>query len=380
MGDFVKRIVIVEPNHCHEEVLSPWIELLRRNYDLYVVAPQTLFDIDIMSATSEYYHAVPFIKVFPKSRFVRVMGIFRKYFVIRKHVDQIDPVLVLFNSVPTLLDALIVSLLFRKRLKIQVIHNFQNYFSPAGRFLYRAFDASLVISEQVYHYVKAHHPDFKRLDYVLPIFFNDFLKATGSQLPSVSMDMECLKLGVFGSIQDARRNYRGLLDEIKRMHDAYGKLRFRIYLVGKAPQWLQDELKLNCLERVVEIYQTFVPFKKMFEILAEMDIVLFLIDNQVHNAQYYNRYKITGTSTLMKAFKKAGASSTDFPVDDLLVDCCYFYQSVDIGSLLSRINNGEISLADIQSKVAKYGQKQEYCFSTQQARLVSMIQRVTGMV
>ncbi|NTU73519.1 glycosyltransferase family 4 protein [Candidatus Roizmanbacteria bacterium] len=376
----MKRIVIVEPNHSHEEVLSPLIQLLRCDYNIHVVAPQTLFDIDILSATSEYYHAVPFIKVFPKSRIVRVMGIIHKYFIIRKLVDQIDPVVVLFNSVPTLLDAFLVSFLFRKRLKIQVIHNFQNYFSTVGKLLYRTFDGSLVISEQVYHYVKAHHPDFKGIDYVLPIYFDDFLKAIGSQLPSVSMDVECLKLGVFGSIQDARRNYSGLLDSLKRMHDASGMLRFRIYLVGKAPQWLQDEIKSNGLEHVVEIYQTFVPFRKMFEILAEMDIVLFLIDNHVHNAQYYNRYKITGTSTLMKAFKKAGASSTDFPVDDLLVDCCYFYQSVDIGNFLSRINNGEISLADIQCKVVKYGQEQEFCFSTQQARLVSMIQRVTGIV
>lgn len=370
------RICLVEPCHSHEEVLYPWIELLRGQYDISVVAPQSLLNVDLLRETATFYNAAPYINALPKSRVWRLLGIFHRYVAILKTVDRIDPAVVIFNSVPTLLDAVLVACLFGKHRKIQVIHNFQNYLSPAARVLYRAFDGNLLISEQVYRYVKEHHPEFENLDYVLPIFFDGFLKSVGVYPTAVRQDAQGLKLGVFGAIEDERRNYRGLLRAIREIVATTSRTNFRVYLAGKASPKIQTYIKEHKLENVVMYYTEFVPFLAMFQLLAEMDMVLFLIDGEVKNSKYYNKYKISGTSTLMKAFKKAGVSSTDFSVDESLFGRCFFYSGTDIKSFLDMIDHGKINIMDIRKKVETCKGGMEFSFEQQQARLFSMIQRV----
>jgi hypothetical protein len=129
----------------------------------------------------------------------------------------------------------------------------------------------------------------------------------------------------------------------------------------------------------VEHYTEFVPFREMFEKLAEMDIVLFLVDNEVGNARHYNRYKISGTSTLIKAFRKACACSTDFPVDDSLADKSFYYEGSDIGSLLKRIADGTIRSGDVRQKTARYGDQTLFSLPHQRAGLVALVNEVAGM-
>jgi hypothetical protein len=183
-----------------------------------------------------------------------------------------------------------------------------------------------------------------------------------------------LKVGVFGSIEDDRRNYSGLLAAIKSFTPISQQVGFRVYLVGKAPQKVRDYIQGNHLENLIEFYPDFVPFRRMFLLLAEMDIVLFLIDRTVKNSKHYNRYKITGTSTLLKAFKKAGASSSDFPVDDTLGDKCFYYPGSDVGGFLRQISEGTITKDDIRKRTAAYEGQTVFSFAEQQGRLVSAIQ------
>lgn len=374
----MKRIALVEPNHSHEEVLFPLIELLRGVCEVHVIAPQSLLDVDLLHDTRHLYRAAAYIPALPQSRIGRRLGVGRRYAAIRKAVDRIGPDLVLFNSVPSRVDELCVAWFFRSHPKIRVIHNFQNCLAPLGRLLYSAFDGNLVISEQVYRYVSAHHPHFKRLGYVLPIFFGGF-KAAAASRPAVRKPAGgCVKLGVFGSIEQDRRNYRGLLDALSQWRGRADGANFHVHLVGKAPAWLQAEIQRNDLQKIVTIYGRFVPFREMFDLFDDMDLVLFLIDDSVANACHYNRYKISGTSTLMKAFPKAGASSTDFALDDALKPRCYFYEGRNVQSLLEQIARGEITGETIQAKLEANASVPEYSFQRQRAMLVEMIEKAMG--
>ncbi|MEI6515781.1 MAG: hypothetical protein WCO77_07380, partial [bacterium] len=258
----MQRIALVEPNHSHEEVLFPLTELLRDRSDVYVVAPQTLLDVDLMRGMSSSCHAVPYINALPATRAGRIVGVLDKYSAIKKSMERIDPELIIFNSVPTLLDAALISLYFGKWRKIQVIHNFQNYLLPGAQSLYKLFDGNLVISEQVFRYIQEHHPDFHHLDYVLPIFFDGFRVENDAE-PGVEMGKpDYLTLGVFGAIEEDRRNYHGLLQAIKQVAATSHSPRFRIYLAGKAPLWLQQEVQKYHLENIVKIFSEFLPFKE----------------------------------------------------------------------------------------------------------------------
>ncbi len=369
------RVCLVEPQHSHEEVLFPLIELLREKCDLCVIAPHSLLAVDLLSRTSHLYRARGFTPDSGKGASGRLLGRFRSYCAIRGAVRDEGPDLVIFNSTYSLADAALLACLFRAQKKIQIIHNLQQFLAPGMGLLYRAFDANLVISEQVHKYVTGRHSEFSDLDYVLPIFFDGFLPGCPDRAHKGAHPC-CLKLGVFGTIEDSRRNYSGLLNAVRAIAQDNEAPGFKIHLVGRAPAEIQAYIAEHRLEKVISYFTKFVPFSEMFQLLADMDIVLFLIDGEVRNAKHYNKYKISGTSTLMKAFKKAGAASTDFAVDDSLADKCFQYPGSDIGSLLRLIAAGGITAEQVYAKEALYRADGEFSFAHQQERLLSLVQRV----
>lgn len=371
----MQHVAIIEPAHSHEEVILPQIELLQGSFKLSVIAPQSLLDVDLLSRTAHLYHPYAFRTVDARSRVRKGLGKLRNYFAIGEVIKQINPDVIIFNSTYSLPEVALIHCLFKKYRKIQIIHEFQKFLPAPARWLYQAFDVNLVISEQVHRYITKNHREFSDLDYFLPIFFDSFLVNgnCGGSLPQEPDPY--LKLGVFGSIDDDRRNYRGLLDALRSLGIPLEKARFRVYLVGKSPLGVQAYINKHNLQGAVEYYTEFVSFRKMFDLFNEMDIVLFLIDRDVKTYRNYNRYKISGTSSLIKAFRKAGAASTDFLVDASLSDKCFYYDGTDIKSLLRQIDEGHITAEDVRLKTEKYDQERMFSFVSQQARLVSALQR-----
>jgi glycosyltransferase involved in cell wall biosynthesis len=372
----MKLIALVEPMHSHEEVLYPWIELLHGKFEVHVVAPQSLLAGDLLHETRHLYQSSAFSVASRGSRLQKLMGIYKKYKTIKHCVDKINPQLVIINTVATLLDAVLILWMLRKYNKIQVIHNFQAYMPIPCRFIYKSFDSNIVLSEQVYRYITQCHPAFDKLNYVLPIFFKDFISADIKNTQTPSQCNHPLKIGVFGTIDQRRKNYNGLIDALECVNKSARDLRFHVYLIGKDVHNIAKKIKRNGLEDAVTTYNGFIPFQKSFALLRQMDLVLFLIDNTVPNARYYNRFKISGTSILMKIFKKVGVSSTDFIMDESLISRCFFYDKTDIKGFLVRLNNGSISDADILAKVANLSDESEYSFERQQSKLISIIEGV----
>jgi hypothetical protein len=358
-------------------VLFPLIELLRGDSEVHVVAPKALFEIDLLSSTRHLYTAWPLKRDYVATRWRGLAGLVRKYRAIRRTVGEIRPEFILFNSTYRRFERFLIVWWLRGFPKGQVIHEFQHFLKIGGHWLYDRFDVNVVISEQVFGYVQTHHPEFAGLDYFLPIFFDDFIAAVGGSPPSPSPDGSTVKLGVFGSIDGWRRNYRGLLDAVWATTAGRAEPQFELFLVGKAPLWLQREIRQHRSGAIVQSYPEFVPFQRMFELLAEVDLVLFLIDGSVGNSQLYNRYKISGTSTLMKAFKTAGACSTEFLVDESLADRCFFYEGADVQSLLTLINEGKLTRADIATKLLSAAEPANMGLEDQRARLVGLIARAS---
>jgi hypothetical protein len=372
------KICLVEPCHSHEEVLFPLIELLRDDYDVTVLAPQSLLDVDLLSRTRALYRAVPFTWDQKATKWRRLLRLPGKYLQIRRLIASSRPDLVLFNSTYTWVDLLLIACLFGHLPKAQIVHEFQPFLRPGMRWLYNRFGLSLVISEEVFDYVSKRHPNYPSLDYFLPIYFSAFEQACRHEAPAEKGAEKPLQLGVFGSVDKARRNYDGLLQSLAAWSRLGRKACFQIHLVGKLPAEYRDFIRANRIEHLVRYSDTFVPFDAMFETLQSVDIVLFLIDASVRDCDVYNRYKITGSSTLIKGFKKVCASSRDFRVDATLTDTCVYYDGAQVEQLFAQIESGQITRDLIRAMEARYAGAEYLQKGRQQARLVGALRRLSG--
>ena len=179
-ADTRKRVCLIEPRHNHEEVAFPIVSLLRDHYEVHVIAPQSLLDVDLLRYTRHLFRGEPIEWDSAVPRWRRLGMMRRNYALIREIVDAIAPEFVIFNSTYSLPDLLQIVTTFRGVRKVQVIHEFRQFLWPGMRRLFAQFDLNLVISEDVQRYVVGHHPEFSALQYVLPIHFDGFLGAEGA--------------------------------------------------------------------------------------------------------------------------------------------------------------------------------------------------------
>jgi hypothetical protein len=127
---------------------------------------------------------------------------------------------------------------------------------------------------------------------------------------------------------------------------------------------------------VVRHYEEFVSFEEMFRVLRTVDIVLFLVDSSVRDCAVYNRYKITGSSTLIKGFRKACAASRDFQIDEILADKCFYYDGSHIEELFDALANGSINREAVRKMEARYDGMTILSREEQKKRLVGALKRV----
>jgi hypothetical protein len=372
-------ICLIEPCHSHEEVLFPLIELLRDDYDVAVLAPQSLLNVDLLSRTRGLYRAIPFEWNQRSAKWRRLLSLPGKYLKIRRLVKALRPDFVLFNSTYTWLDLLLIVTLFDFLPKAQIIHEFQVFLRPGMRWFYKQFNLNLVISEEVFESVRRTHPEYAGLDYVLPIFFTGFeaacARATGEESAASGAPMV---LGVFGTVDKTRRNYEGLFQSLTAWKQAGRPHCFCVEIVGKLPAEYRALIRERGLEPLVRYSESFVPFEEMFETLRRVDVVLFLIDASVRDCDVYNHLKITGSSTLIKGFRKVCAVSRDFRVDALLADKCLFYEGAQLERLFEDIASGRVNREAIRALETRYERDAILTAGAQRARLVAALARASG--
>jgi hypothetical protein len=367
------QICIVEPSLNHEEVILPQIELLRDSFAVSVLASPKLLATDLLSSTADLYRPIPLLTGSEGGRLGRFVSLPLKYSEIKKVVTRNVPDVVIFNTVSTVFDLALIAILFRNQKKVQIAHNFQRFVRSPWKQFYKAFDLNLVLSEEVHNYITTAHPECGSVDYFLPIFFDNFRTRQPSQDNRVTQNSNRLKIGVFGSIDDQRRNYSGLLTSLADIRRSGKAIRFDLYLVGKIPTKYLKFIREQGLTDIVRYYEEYVSYADMFTLLESMDLVMFLVDSQVHNHKHYNRYKITGTSTLVKSFRKACVSSTDFAVDGMLADKCFYYSHSNIQEFNDQIAAGDIFRETVKAKVARYADNRLFDFDVQRQRFTASI-------
>jgi glycosyltransferase involved in cell wall biosynthesis len=369
------KICLVEPCDSHYEVLLPLIDLLHDDYDIYVIAPQAVFDMDLIRRVSHLYEGIPIEWNQQSTRLRRSLRMPGKYRDIRRIVDSIRPEVVLFNSSYRTPDMLLIAWHLRGIRKAHIIHNFQYFLGWGMPWLFRQFDLSLVISEEVQRYVVGRHPQYRTLDYFLPIYF-DLFTASSAAADSLPAPDGPMQLGVFGHIAQFRRNYDGLFESLAAWRQSGRETNFLLHLVGGLPPRYRDFIANHDLGDMVRCYDSYVSFEEMFRVLRSVDIVLFLIDRTVDNYKTYNRYKLSGSSCLIKGLRKVCASSRDFPIDAVLADKCFYYDGAQVEQLFEMIVNGSIDKTFVREMESRFAAEPTLSRDYQKSRLVSALKRI----
>lgn len=372
-------VCIVEPSDSHDNDVFAQIELLREHCEVHIVIPECILERDLFRQTSSLYRVQPLKEQPRSSRLKRLALLPAKYWRIKRYCQEIRSAAIIFNTIYTPADLNLIGALFPRNLSFQVIHNYQRFLKPWMRRYLARFSGNFVLSEEVFEHIQKTHPPAINLGFFLPIFFESFRKTCRGRSAPWKDGCATFNLGVFGGVDQARRNYQGLIESVRRFKASGKPVNFRLHLVGTAPASFVHMLHEAKLTDVVSVYG-FTSYADMFALVEHMDIVLFLIDSQVTGHNLYNRYKVTGTSVMLKAFHKVGASSDEFPVDKLLADTTYFYPGQDLGVLFKQIALGEIGKDQIRAREARYKDKSLLTFENQQTRLLSALRISTGAV
>lgn len=365
------RVCLVEPSLSHEEVIGPQIELLHGLADVHVIAPARLLEVDLLRGLGSHFRAHPLSGHVGRGNLAQVLRLPLLYARIRRICADIRPDAIVFNTTFNVCDLALIAALFPRRQTCQIIHNYQQFLRPPGRLFRNWFARNLVLSEEVFEYIVRTHGAHDRLAWFLPVFFNDFL-ATLPAHTHARCTAGVFDVGVIGNVDQNRRNYAGLLAALRHLKSERLTLNVRVHIIGAAPASFAASVREAGLGDDVRMYG-FCSFAEMITRVEEMDLVLFLIDRDVENAEYYNKYKISGTSSLLKAFRKVGVASSDFPIDRTLLDTVFTYPGTDIGAFLRGLSQGQVGRERLAEMERRYADKRVLDFATQQRLLAEAL-------
>lgn len=367
-----RRVCIIELGTSHYNDVFSQLELLREHFEVHVIAPPRLFNMDLFSATTQLYHALPLHELRARSRWIRLARLPLTLWRIRKYCARINADAIIFNTTFTLIDLWLIAALLPRGKTFQVIHNYQRFLNPVAFRFFKWFTNNMVLSEDVFEYIRKTHDTAGKLAFFLPIFFKSFMATCPERQPKWKGGRATFNLGVFGGIEQSRRDYQGLIDAVARLQATGASINFRIHLIGSAPPEFEETIRQQGLKEIVSVYG-YCSFADMFALAENMDLVFFLIDSNVHNFRYYNKYKVSGTSVLLKTFRKVGVSSDEFLVDRSLQNTVFYYHGADVGEILKKIARGEITKAMIAEMERRYSDVRLLSFETQQRQLIAAL-------
>jgi hypothetical protein len=367
------RVCVVELTTSHDNDAFSQMELLREHFEVHVVAPPQLLNMDLFRATAQLYQARPLHEMCSPNRWVRLARLPLALWRIRAYCTRVGAEAIVFNTTYTWVDLLLIVALFPRRKTFQVVHNYQRFLNPLAFRLFAWFANNMVLSEEVFdHIVKTHPEAGGRLAFFLPIFFRSFMDTCPGRQPKWKGGKAEFNLGVVGNVDQSRRNYQGLIDAVERVKAGGAAINFRIHMIGSAPPDFVEMIRRKGLEDCVSVYG-FCSFVDMFALSESVDLVFFLIDSAVENYQYYNKYKVSGTSVLLKTFRRVGVSSDDFLIDRTLKDTVLYYRGTDVGSVLEKLVCGEITHAQIAELERRYAAIDLLSYETQRRRLIAAL-------
>ena len=349
MNKGAKRILFVQIEHFHGEVLGPQLELLEDEYDLYLFASPGLIKDDLISVYNVKSYStstfdLPGLPVFIRKA-ISVIFYIINLLKLKLLSKKIRADLIVFNTIPDILKVRLIGWIFTGIKKILIVHNADKYLQK--NILFKYFEKILFLSEEVYNYCSSLTNIVYRnkLSYFIPIYFTKYLNSI--DLDPIATSDERVVIGIIGKTDTTKRDYSGLLETLVKYKDS--DLKFSILISGEVLKSFVIEIEKYELESFIMYRQGYQPFSSLFTDIMKSDLLLFLINRKVKFFDKYNKVKISGTTNMAKAFCKPVAYSEDFGTGKYLKESGIIYKELD--NLLDKIQTGEITKDSIKKSI-----------------------------
>lgn len=277
----MNKVLIIEFNNYHEEVILPQVEFLNAEKieaHLYINSDIVKKNIDLK------YSYVN--KITAKNKFTKLSSIFSILYYIKK--NQIDTVI--FNTLNCKYISILNTFLSKKLKKIAIVHNVDT-FEKNSLNLKNFF----VLSENILKNVKRKYTNKYSFSYFYPLMYNVQTFESSNSLK--------LKVVIPGLVEFSRRDYLGLLSILK--DTTLNNIEFII--LGDIDKLdgpiVYKKIQEYNLENVVHVYHGFVPYDLYFNILKTADLIMPLIHPDIENFEKYHTTKITAAFSMAFSFK-----------------------------------------------------------------------------
>jgi hypothetical protein len=364
------KIALVQFYNYHEEVLSPQIDFLLPDNELFIFVPPAVIDNDYIKYYKNKIHQkilfdikISGILAIP----VKVISILIKYFQLYGSLKKEMYDMIIFNTINKPFHLFIIKILFTRIKKIHIIHNAQLYLTKKYTAKLGMFKKNLFISQDVYDFYLSKTDELSTASN-----FGWFCPSLSEQVISIPKNTKLLddKINIVipGTVTDSRRNYTGLFSALQNFKQE--DMPFNIILLGKCGAQRQKEISDLGLSRMITVFSEYIPGHEMLYYSKHADIIAFLIDSTIgENFQYYNRYKASGTSVLCLTFGIPCLVSDGFVIDKALKSRTITYKDCNISSFfldciskkITKETLGKLKSLPIDPQYSRKNQKKHYC-------------------
>jgi hypothetical protein len=373
-----KKVLLIETNKQHIEVLYSQIEfLLDSGYNVSVAVNKEAYEIDLLKS---FDHEVNFIL-----KTCNDYAFFRK---IRSFVIEEKISVIILNTLEYSNILLPVFIFLRKMPLISIVHNLNYlinkkvyrgkdcFFNFILKRMHKNVDWFFVLNKPLF--VRSQEAGLKKVKYFYPVFFQNFCDKYDISRKAAYSD-SLIKIGIQGSMDPERRNYRGLLNAVSEL-DSNMRKRLRIYLIGNSDNKFGREyieaLKSRDLTNCFIWYQKYLNYNDYFNLLNRMHYMVPLIDKSVRHFQKYDRYSISSTVSLALAFHVPLINSSDY---GLLREYAGFTIEYDGKNIKQGLVKALRTTREHYSRMVSFmSQLEEVNWETQRKRYIEPIDTLTN--
>lgn len=344
-----KKILLLEYNYFHEEMLHPLVELLKLKYEIYLWINEKIYKKNLINLKEN-------INLIKSNKILKFLSIFFLLFFLK--MKKIN--FIIFNTWDDRYVRIINNLCGKNIIKAGILHNADKLTDKEKNKNY------IVLSQLIYKNLKEKFTDYNII-YIYPIIYNYNIQIQENN----NVENNKIKICIPGKVEFTRRDYIFLIEFLKRNN--LKNIRFIILgnIKSKDGQILYKNIKDNKLENYFELFDEFIDYEIYFRKIIQSDIIMPLIHPGIQNYEKYQTNKITAAFNMAYSFKKPLLLFNQFSKYDEFTDFSVFYNFDNLAKILCSENLFKL----IKEKVNNIEKCQKFDYFYQQKKLLTYIER-----
>lgn len=340
-----EKLLIVEMNDFHEEVIYSLTKFLRENYEINLCVNNKI----LKKGLCIFYDNILSI---PANKIIKLLtSLILPFYLKIKKIKKI-----IYNTYEDKYIKIISKLVSNDITQFAILHNLDKL-----NLKDKSINNIIVLSELLYK-------NFKNLNinttYFYPIIYNYY-----NNLKENNYDI--IKICIPGKIEYKRRNYKWLAQYLVK-----NKLKnIKFVLLGDIStndgRDLWDFISKNNIKEYFIVFNNFIPYDKYFNIISDSDIIMPLLHPDVEMYENYKTTKITAAFNMAYSFKKPLLMYEGFKNLNEFDNFSIFYS---FDNLYDILNDKDIKIK-LNEKIENIKNCKKFDFVLQQKSLIEFLNK-----